>query len=72
MLIVLLLGPINFMLHSSQIDANSAFSDKNPNPGWIALHLVITAALIILLSFKYESFDLGFPTQIASSASWYA
>ena len=33
MLIVSLLGPINLILHSSHIDANSAFSDKNPNPG---------------------------------------
>ena len=33
MFIVLLLGPINLILHSSHILAKLAFSDKNPKPG---------------------------------------
>ena len=31
--IISLLGPINFILHSSHIPAKLAFSDKNPKPG---------------------------------------
>ena len=46
------LGPINVILCSSHIEANLAFSDKNPYPGCIASAPVISAAAIILGTFK--------------------
>lgn len=63
------LGPINVILCSSQIEANLAFSDKKPYPGWIASAPVISAAAIILGTFKYDSVLDTPPIHTASSAS---
>src|SRR5690554_4381605 len=62
-------APINLMLYSSQILENSAFSDKNPYPGWIASALVISAAAMMRGIFRYESLLGAGPIQTASSAN---
>src|SRR5262249_38875785 len=67
--IILGRAPMNFILCSSQICENLAFSERKPYPGWIASELVISAAAIILGIFKYESLLGGGPMQTASSAN---
>ena len=45
--IVSAFGPTNIKSDCVTCSAKSEFSDRNPNPGWIASALVISAALII-------------------------
>ena len=61
-------GPIKVMPCFSTISAKSAFSDKNPYPGWMASAPVISAAEIIAGLFRYESDERAGPMQTASSA----
>src|SRR5690554_6105853 len=69
LLIISGVAPINFILYSSQILENSAFSDKKPYPGWIASALVISAAAMIRGIFKYDSLLGAGPMHTASSAN---
>ena len=45
-------GPINVMLHCSHSSANLLFSERNPNPGWIASAPEISVALMIFCIFR--------------------
>ena len=54
---------------SSHILEKRAFSDKKPYPGWIASAFVISAAAMILATFKYDSLLKAGPIQTASSAN---
>ena len=45
-------GPMNRNPHSPHTSAKCAFSDKNPNPGWIASALLTSAALRIAGIFR--------------------
>ena len=54
---------------SLQIFENSAFSERNPYPGWIASEFVISAAAIILGILRYDSLEIAGPIHTASSAN---
>ncbi len=45
-------GPMNLIPASSQASAKWAFSERKPNPGWIASESVISAALRMLGMFR--------------------
>ena len=51
-------GPIKIKPLCSTLSAKSAFSDKNPYPGWIAVASVISAALIIAGMFNFQPREL--------------
>src|SRR6476646_2460426 len=57
------------MLEALQVSANSAFSARNPYPGWIASAPVISAAAIRLGIRRYEARLGGGPMQTSSSAN---
>src|SRR5688572_3484705 len=61
-------GPMKVMFEASQISANSAFSARNPYPGWIASAPVISAAAMMRGILRYESRAAGGPMQTSSSA----
>jgi hypothetical protein len=48
-------GPTNTIPAAAQARANSAFSDKNPYPGWIASAPLRFAAASNASIFKYDS-----------------
>ena len=52
LLIISALGPINAILHSAHSLANLAFSDRKPNPGWMASAFMATVAARILSIFR--------------------
>ncbi len=61
-------GPTKVIPASAQARAKSAFSERNPYPGWMASHPVISAAPRTLAMLRYESRAAGGPMQTASSA----
>src|SRR6476661_7044150 len=63
------LGPMNVMLDALQVSANSAFSARNPYPGWMASAPVISAAAMMLGIRRYELRLGGGPMQTSSSAN---
>ena len=62
-------GPIQTSPALSTIRANSAFSARNPYPGWIASAPDRTATSTILSARRYESTDGPGPMRYASSAT---
>ena len=60
---------VKAIFEAAQISANSAFSARNPYPGWIASAPVISAAAMILGMFRYDSRAGGGPMQTSSSAN---
>lgn len=61
-------GPTKIMLLLSHWATKSEFSDKNPNPGWIAYAPDYLQISIILLELRYDSRDGLGPTLYALSA----
>src|SRR6185436_18480996 len=62
-------GPMNAMFDAMQVSANSAFSARNPYPGWIASAPAISAAAMMRGILRYDSRAGAGPMQTSSSAN---
>ena len=62
-------GPMNANPERSTCSAKSAFSERNPYPGWIASASVTSAAEMIAGMLRYECEEAAGPMHTLSSAS---